>query len=118
MTPYLKKLFELHPECEPSWREQLDYHPELGQTTWTAKQVEVLDQEHEDHYDSCDECQEGLAVDCPDPESHEKCLEDPDHACYLEGYCPIGRKTQTAFLNAEHEYSWQQDFPSQFEDVR
>jgi hypothetical protein len=113
MTPYLKKLFATEPGLEACWREQLKEHPMLGQTTWTATQIEVLDKAHDDHHMSCEECTKGIAVDCPEPESHDECLENPDHACYLTGYCPTGKETFKAWLNASHEYSWQEDFPGQ-----
>ena len=110
-TPYLRKLFESDPSIEASWREQLEHHPKLGQTTWTQEEIDLLDKAHDEHIYSCEECQAGLAVECPEPESHDACLEDPDHACYLTGYCSAGEKTLTAWLDASHEYSWQEDFP-------
>ena len=80
-------------EIWKSFREQLDEYPELGRTNWTPGKIQVLSDRHDAHTDSCDECQDGLAVECPEPESHDECLEAPKHACYLTGYCPIGEST-------------------------
>ena len=85
----------------------LPNHPNLGLTTWTPAQVKALDKAHDEHIDYCEEC---LAEDTPEPEDHSHCYANPNEACFLTDYCPAGKKTFRAWLDADLEYRWQLDF--------
>jgi len=108
-TPYLKKLFEQESNLEAAWREQLDEHPLLGQTSWTAEQIHELDVAHDAHIYRCSACQ--IKLGAFDEEDHD--IEECSHSsreCYMESYCQEGQRTLRAWLDASQEYSWQEDF--------
>ena len=96
---------------EEDWKhynEQLPEYPNLGRTTWTREQVEALSEAHDAHLAGCEECQQKLdeSINTVDNCDHESC----NGECYLISYCPIGRGTMNAWLDAGQEYSWQPDF--------
>ena len=96
----------------------LPHHPNLGATIWTPLQIKNLDEAHEDHHQNCEECTAGLAVakkiaegaQGDEDHDHTHCYDNPNEACYLEGYCVMGKTAFTTWLNALTEYEWQPDF--------
>lgn len=98
---------------EDDWKnyhELLPKHPDLGWTTWTKEQVDVLSDTHDDHVFDCEVCRVGLdAEEVMNSHPIGECPH-PTNECYLEGYCPDGQTTLRAWLDASLEFSWQADF--------
>ena len=87
-----------------SYDEQLPAHPNLGRTTWTPQQIKALSDTHDKHHFNCKKCRSLLGSnDDSDKCDHQNCKGE----CYLQCYCPTGRQTMTAWLNACQEYTWQ-----------